>query len=106
MRWTLTQHNTPSDPISFSNQTQITNIFARWLGGWLSDMANAYAEMKGRMAVQFTLVIFESIFIIWFSHAKSMKEATLLLLAFSVFVQAANGSCFAITPYITKSAGT
>ena len=39
-------------------------------------------------------------------HAKNMKEATLLLLAFSVFVQAANGSWFAITPYITKSAGT
>eukprot|EP00624_Nannochloropsis_granulata_P001413 evm.model.NODE_1688_length_16549_cov_34.402924.4 len=83
----------------------ITNIFARWLGGWLSDLANSYAEIKGRMTVQFTLVLFESIFIIWFSHARTQTEATLLLLAFSVFVQAANGSCFAITPYIAKSAG-
>lgn len=101
MRLTLTEHTPPLPP----STRQITNIFARALGGWISDVANRYAEMKGRMAVQFALVMFESVFIIWFSHAKSMKEATLLLLAFSVFVQAANGSCFAIVPYIAKSAG-
>ena len=61
--------------------------------------------MKGRLAVQFSLVIFESILLVWFSHAKSQGEATLLLLAFSIFVQAANGSCFAIVPYIAKQAG-
>ncbi len=71
----------------------------------MSDLANAYAQMKGRLAVQFTLVIFESILLVWFSHAQSQMQATILLLAFSIFVQAANGSCFAIVPYISKQFG-
>lgn len=84
---------------------QITNIFARWLGGFISDCANRYAGMKGRIATQFTLVVFEAILLVWFSHAATQAQATGLLLAFSIFVQAANGSCFAIVPYISKMYG-
>jgi len=100
---TRTHSSIPSSLIR--SKPQITNIFARWLGGFLSDLANSYAKMTGRLAVQFSLVMFESILVIWFSHAKSQTEATLLLLAFSIFAQAANGSCFAIVPYIAKQAG-
>lgn len=94
-----------SHPHSPLPPSQITNLFARWLGGYISDRANAYAGIKGRIATQFALVLSESILIVWFSHSTSQTEATLLLLAFSVFVQAANGSCFAIVPYVTKQAG-
>lgn len=88
-----------------STQHQITNIVSRWAGGYISDLANAYAQIKGRIAVQFWLVVTEAILLVWFSHVKSQKDATLLLLAFSFFVQAANGSCFAIVPYISKANG-
>lgn len=86
-------------------ETQITNIVSRWAGGYVSDLANAYAQIKGRIAVQFSLVVTEAILLVWFSHAKNQHEATWLLLAFSFFVQASNGSCFAIVPYISKQNG-
>lgn len=92
-------------PFPHHLKQQITNIFARWLGGFISDCANRYTGMKGRIATQFTLVVFEAILLVWFSHAQTKAQATGLLLAFSIFVQAANGSCFAIVPYISKMYG-
>lgn len=106
MTLTKPRHFAYTHPQSTHNPTQqITNIFARWLGGFISDCANRYAGMKGRIATQFTLVVFEAILLVWFSHAQSQSQATALLLAFSIFVQAANGSCFAIVPYISKQYG-
>jgi NNP family nitrate/nitrite transporter-like MFS transporter len=83
----------------------VTNLFARAMGGWLSDMANTRWGIKGRMWVQFTLLIFESFFLLWFAYAASYKEAIVLLLVFSIFVQAANGSCFALVPYLSNQSG-
>lgn len=55
--------------------------------------------------VQFVLVLLEGLFLLWFSHATSFASATILLVVFSVFVQAANGSCFAIVPFVSKYKG-
>jgi MFS transporter, NNP family, nitrate/nitrite transporter len=77
----------------------ITNIFARGGGGWLSDVFSAPWGMNGRRGVQFALILCEAFFLILFSHANTQASATVLLVIFSIFVQAANGSCFAIVPY-------
>jgi len=83
----------------------ITNIFARALGGYISDIAYRHYDMMGRLVVQFLLVLLEGAFLLWFAYARNYMEATVLCIVFSIFVQAANGSCFAIVPHVSKYKG-
>jgi nitrate/nitrite transporter NarK len=61
--------------------------------------------MKGRLVMQFLLVLCEGIFLIFFANCPSFHMATIVLVVFSIFVQAANGSCFSIVPYVSPYKG-
>ena len=76
------------------------NLFARGLGGILSDMANTRMGMRGRIIVNTALLFAEGVMVIVFSQCKTLGLAMLTLIVFSLFVQAAEGSCFGIVPYI------
>ena len=76
------------------------NIFARGLGGYISDKANAHTGMKGRLIVQLVLILLQGACILVFAVMQELWSAILLLAIFSVFVQAAEGSTFAIVPYV------
>ena len=68
-------------------------------------MANKRHGINGRIAVQFILVLLEGIFLIWFSKTTTYNSAVILMVTFSICVQAANGSCFALVPYINCGMG-
>lgn len=74
-------------------------------GGMLSDWAFREVGMKGRLVMQFLLVLCEGIFLIFFANCPSFHMATIVLVVFSIFVQAANGSCFSIVPYVSPYKG-
>ena len=76
------------------------NLFARGLGGFLSDISNAYWGMRGRLIWQLICFALEGIFIMIFSRAKSLAGSITTLMTFSIFVQAAEGSTFGIVPYL------
>jgi len=76
------------------------NLFARGLGGFLSDASNAYWGMRGRLIWQLTCFALEGAFIMLFSKAKSLAGSITALMAFSLFVQMAEGSTFGIVPYL------
>jgi NNP family nitrate/nitrite transporter-like MFS transporter len=79
------------------------NLFCRGLGGFCSDVSNAYRGMRGRLFWQHLVLLFEGIMIIIFSRAQTLGGAVASLSAFSLFVQAAEGSTFGIVPYLNPN---
>lgn len=76
------------------------NLFARGLGGFVSDQVNTKMGMRGRLAWQVVLLIVEGILIYIFANSKSLIGAIILMVIFSTVVQAAEGSTFGIVPYV------
>lgn len=58
------------------------NLFCRGLGGFLSDVSNAYMGMRGRLIWQHISFFFEGVFIMIFSNAESLGGAIASLMAF------------------------
>ena len=80
------------------------NLFARGLGGYSSDKANAKIGMRGRVLVHALFLIGEGILVLVFAQTKSLGLAILVMVFFSACVQAAEGTTFGIVPYIDPPA--
>ncbi|GAX24081.1 hypothetical protein FisN_9Hh333 [Fistulifera solaris] len=78
------------------------NIFARGLGGYLSDRLNMYAGMRGRLWLQTGLLLMEGVLIIAFASTKTLAGAVITMCIFSIFTQAAEGAIYGVVPYISK----
>ncbi|KAL7477369.1 hypothetical protein ACHAW6_003340 [Cyclotella cf. meneghiniana] len=76
------------------------NLFARGLGGFLSDKANYGYGMRGRLAFQTLCLVAEGVMVFIFANTKSLGLAIFIMVIFSTFVQAAEGSTFGIVPYV------
>jgi NNP family nitrate/nitrite transporter-like MFS transporter len=76
------------------------NLFARGLGGFFSDKANARMGMRGRIIVQTVLLLVEGALVLVFANTSSLGGAIAVMIVFSLFVQAAEGSTFGMVPYI------
>ena len=70
------------------------NIFARGLGGFCSDKANARYGMRGRLAYQSFVLFMEGCMVLAFAFANNLSVAIGVLILFSIFVQAAEGSTY------------
>jgi NNP family nitrate/nitrite transporter-like MFS transporter len=82
----------------------LMNLVSRGLGGYASDKANHRVGMRGRIMVQMFLLVVEAAMIVAFAFAEALWLAILLLVVFSLFVQAAEGSTFGIVPYVNPRA--
>jgi len=80
------------------------NVFARGLGGYMSDKGNAYMGMRGRIAAQTICLLIEGVLVLVFAQTDSLGAAIAVMVFFSLFVQAAEGSSFGIVPYIDPPA--
>jgi NNP family nitrate/nitrite transporter-like MFS transporter len=80
------------------------NLFARGLGGFTSDKFNAKMGMRGRLLWQTICLVIESVMIYCFSISKNLGIAIFILVIFSTFVQAAEGSTYGIVPYVDPPA--
>lgn len=78
----------------------LMNLFARALGGWTSDRLNEHLGMRGRIISLLMFMILQGMFLIVFSRMKTLVAAGIMLLFFSICVQASEGATFAIVPYI------
>ena len=76
------------------------NLFARGIGGYVSDRVNAKMGMRGRLIWQGALLVIEGILIFVFAHSDSLVGAIVLMVFFSTVVQSAEGSTYGIVPYI------
>jgi NNP family nitrate/nitrite transporter-like MFS transporter len=76
------------------------NLFARGLGGFLSDKMNAKAGMRGRLWVQMILLALEGVMVLIFARTKSLGLSICILVIFSCMVQGAEGATYGIVPYV------
>ena len=108
------------------------NLFARGLGGWLSDIMNMKCKlqfldfrffmsshsvtdssfssqnmvggMRGRLYAQLVLLILEGALVLVFANSDSLIESINIMVFFSMLVQAAEGSTYGIIPYVDPDA--
>lgn len=80
------------------------NIFARGLGGFFSDTGNKYMGMRGRIAAHTLCLIAEGILVLVFAQTDSLGAAITVMVFFSLFVQAAEGTSYGIVPYVDPPA--
>jgi NNP family nitrate/nitrite transporter-like MFS transporter len=78
------------------------NIFARGLGGFLSDRLNGKMGMRGRLWLQTIFLICEGVLIVVFSFTETLTGAIVCMCIFSIFTQAAEGAIYGVVPYISK----
>ena len=79
------------------------NLFARGLGGFCSDKLNAKFGMRGRLWTQTLLLAFEGAFVLIFANTNSLAGSIVVMVFFSVAVQAAEGSTYGVGKFGTLS---
>ena len=79
-------------------------LFARALGGWLSDKMANRGTLNSRVTVLFIMMIGEGIGLLWFAKADSVMFAVIAMLVFGLFTHMACGATYALVPFIDSKA--
>jgi NNP family nitrate/nitrite transporter-like MFS transporter len=79
-------------------------LFARALGGWLSDKFAAKRGLDVRSTLLFVLIAGEGIGLFWFAHAGNVALAVIAMLVFGLFTHMACGATYALVPFIDRRA--
>jgi NNP family nitrate/nitrite transporter-like MFS transporter len=79
-------------------------LFARALGGYLSDKGAARGTLNSRVTVLFVMMIGEGIGLLWFANAGSAAMAVIAMLVFGLFTHMACGATYALVPFIDGKA--
>lgn len=77
-----------------------TNLFARGLGGYLSDNMNTRCGMRGRLFLHTILLASEGAMVLIFSSMQTIGSAIAVMVFLAIFSQAASGSTYGIVPYV------
>ena len=80
------------------------NLFARGLGGFTSDKFNSKMGMRGRLVWQTICLLIEGSMVLIFAVTKNLGLSIFVLVIFSSFVQACEGSTYGIVPYVNPPA--
>jgi NNP family nitrate/nitrite transporter-like MFS transporter len=82
------------------------NIFARALGGIFADRVGRSYGMRGKGLLLASVLLLEGLGLLLFANAGNMTLAILSMVTFALFLKMANGTTYAITPFInTKNVG-
>ena len=79
-------------------------LFARALGGWLSDKRAAGGNLNSRVTVLFVMMIGEGLGLLWFANAGTVTYAVIAMLVFGLFTHMACGATYALVPFIDGKA--
>jgi NNP family nitrate/nitrite transporter-like MFS transporter len=80
----------------------VMNIFARALGGILSDMVNKKSGLLGRSLLLAGFVFCEGLGVMLFSQVDALVFAIITMLLFALFVKMSNGATYSVVPYINR----
>jgi NNP family nitrate/nitrite transporter-like MFS transporter len=79
-------------------------LFARALGGWMSDRAALLGGVNVRARLLFILMLGEGIGLLGFANAGNAALAVAAMLVFGLFTHMACGATYAIVPFIDRKA--
>ncbi len=77
-------------------------LFARALGGLLSDRVARTGGLDARTWLLFGLMIGEGVFLVAFSQASTVGLAVTMMITFGLFTHMACGSLYALVPFIDR----
>jgi NNP family nitrate/nitrite transporter-like MFS transporter len=78
------------------------NLFARALGGIVSDKVGGKYGMRGKGLLLAGVLFLEGICIILFAQAGSLMIAIITMLTFALFLKMSNGATYGIVPFVDK----
>ncbi|MDC8758221.1 MFS transporter [Janthinobacterium fluminis] len=79
-------------------------LFARALGGWLSDKMALRGSLNSRVTLLFVMMIGEGAGLLWFARADTVTFAVIAMLCFGLFTHMACGATYALVPFIDSKA--
>jgi NNP family nitrate/nitrite transporter-like MFS transporter len=77
-------------------------LFARALGGMLSDRLARVRGLDARTLLLFVLMLGEGLGLLWFSRTGSVPMAVLSMMIFGLFTHMACGATYALVPFIDR----
>ncbi|KAL9257883.1 High affinity nitrate transporter 2.5-like protein [Drosera capensis] len=80
----------------------LANFFSRPVGGMLSDVMGKRFGMRGRLWAWWTMQTLGGVFCILLGVMSSLGPSIVVMIVFSIFVQASCGLCFGIVPFISR----
>ncbi|TDH66087.1 hypothetical protein CCR75_005226 [Bremia lactucae] len=80
----------------------LMNLFARALGGFVSDAANRQYKMRGRQHVQMTLLCVLGTLVILLSQLDALGPCIALYVLVAIAAQATGGSTYGMVPYLNE----
>ena len=80
------------------------NLFARALGGIISDKVGKVYGLRGKGLLLAGFLVFEGLGIILFANAGTLTLAIVSMLIFALFLKMANGGTYSIVPFVNKDA--
>src|SRR4051812_7938668 len=78
------------------------NLFARALGGIISDKAGKKWGMQGKGIFLALALVLEGIGLILFAQAGSLTMAIISMLTFALFLKMSNGATYGIVPFVNE----
>lgn len=79
-------------------------LFARALGGIVSDRIARFRGLGARTQLLFVLMLGEGLGLLWFSHMTSAGLAVVAMITFGLFTHMACGATYALVPFIDRKA--
>ncbi|HWB27528.1 MAG TPA: MFS transporter [Chitinophagaceae bacterium] len=78
------------------------NLFARALGGIVSDRVGKKSGMRGKGILLAAMLLLEGVGLILFAQAGSLALAIVSMLSFALFLKMANGATYGIVPFLNE----
>lgn len=80
------------------------NIFARALGGMVSDKVGSRYGFNGKVSLLAVLLLLEGAGIMLFAHSDGLVMAIMMMFFFGICLKMANGATYSIVPFINQKA--
>jgi NNP family nitrate/nitrite transporter-like MFS transporter len=78
-------------------------LYARGLGGYISDKIGDRFSLSGRLWIHFCSMIAQGGMNIWFARAKSLNTSLVIMFVFAILIQMSTGTCFGIVPFVDSA---
>lgn len=82
----------------------IMALFARSLGGYISDRLARHYGLLGRVRLLFVALLAEGLLLMLFAHMDSLPLAVASMIGFGLFVHISCGATFGLVPFMNKKA--
>jgi NNP family nitrate/nitrite transporter-like MFS transporter len=65
----------------------ISSIYARGIGGYVSDALGDAFSLKGRLVAQMVLMILQGLVCVWFAQLETFGSSIVVMFVFSILIQ-------------------